>query len=762
MSKTIRGITIEIGATTTGLGKALEDVNKKSKDIQGELRKVERLLKFNPKNTELLAQKQKLLSEQVENTRKKLDRLKDAQAQVNEQYRKGEISEEQYRDFQREIVETESKLNHYEKKLKEVSGSHVILGEKLEDIGTKLQDMGSKMTDVGKNFSLKLTAPLVTAGTASLKSGMEFETAFAGVRKTVNATEEEFKGLETGIRDMSKEIPKSSKEIAGLAENAGQLGIETPNILDFTRVMIDLGETTNLSAEEGSSALAKFANITNMSQGDFDRLGSTILKLGNNSATTEKDIVDMAMGLAGAGTQVGMSEADILALSTALSSVGIESQAGGSAFSKVMVEMQLAAETGGEKLQGFADVAGMSADEFAQAYKEDAAGALLTFIEGLATSEERGVSAIGVLDEMGITEVRLRDALLRSANASDIFSDSLELGSEAWEENTELQRVAGEAYDTNAANMEIFKNKVTDVAMSIGEILLPKFMDFIEKVEGWIEKFDNLSDSQKEMIVKIGLVAAAIGPALIVFGTLSKGMGSAIKVGGKVIKNWDKIKGAGSMMAGLLKPLLGGLFTPWGIAIAGAIAVGILLWKNWDTIKAKAGEMLSNLKTKFNNIRTAMVKPIEAARDKISSAIDKIKGFFSNLKLKFPDIKPPKLPKFSLTGKFSLTPPQVPKVGIKWFAKGGVLDRPTIFGAMGNKLLGGGEAGREGIVPLEGKHMLPMADAIAERLNSVGKSSTIVIENMNVRDESDIEKISQRLYELQNRKSRGRGQYNAI
>ncbi len=742
MSKTIKGITIEIGANTTGLGKALEDVNKKSRDIQTELRKVERLLRFNPRNTELLAQKQKILADQVENTRKKLDRLKEAQAQVNEQYRKGEISEEQYRAFQREIIETESKLNHYQSKLKEVGGSHIILGQQLEEIGQKMQDMGRSMTDVGKSLSLKITAPLVGVGTAAVKANTDFETAFTGVRKTVSATEEQFRELETGIRDMSKEVPKSSKEIAGLAENAGQLGIETENILGFTEVMIDLGETTNLSAEEGSSALAKFANITRMSQSDFDRLGSTILTLGNNSATTEKDIVNMAMGLAGAGTQVGMSEADILALSTALSSVGVEAQAGGSAFSKVMIEMQLAAETGGEKLQGFADVAGMSAEEFARAYKEDAASALLAFIEGLATSEERGVSAISVLDEMGITEVRLRDALLRSANASDMFSESIELGSQAWEENTELQRVAGEAYGTNAASMEIFKNKLVDVAISIGEILLPSLMSLIEKVEGWIEKFDSLSEEQQKMIVNIGLVAAAIGPALIIFGKLATGMGAAIKVGGKLVGSWGTIKTAAGAMAGYLKPLFATLFTPWGLAIAGAIAAGVLLWRNWDTIKGKAGQMLSNLKVKFNNMKVAMTKPINAAKESIHNAIEAIKGFFSRMRLKFPRIERPKLPRFTLTGKFSLKPPSVPKVGIKWFAKGGVLDGATIFGAMGNKLLGGGEAGKEAITPLEGRHMYPLADAIADRLQgsyTAGETQIIFQGNYSFMNEEQID-----------------------
>src|SRR5690606_23181063 len=157
------------------------------------------------------------------------------------------------------------------------------------------------------------------------------ESAFAGVEKTVDATEEELNALKKGIRDMAKEIPATTTEISKVAEAAGQLGIETDSILSFTRVMIDLGETTNLSAEEAATTLARFANVTKMSQKDFDKLGATIVDLGNNFATTEAEIAQMGMNLASAGTQIGMSQSDIMALATALSSVGLEAQAGGTA-----------------------------------------------------------------------------------------------------------------------------------------------------------------------------------------------------------------------------------------------------------------------------------------------------------------------------------------------------------------------------------------------------------------------------------------------
>ena len=199
--------------------------------------------------------------------------------------------------------------------------------------------------------------------------------------------------------------------------------------------MIDMGNSTNLSAEDAATSIAKFANITGLAADTsmsadekYKKMGSTIVDLGNNYATTEADIMNMATNLASAGTQVGMSESDILALATALSSVGMEAQAGGTAFSKALIEMQLAVETNSDSLKDWADVAGMSTSEFSKRFKEDATGALEAFIQGLSKCGGESDSAIKVLNDMGITETRMRDALLRSANASDVFTSAISTG----------------------------------------------------------------------------------------------------------------------------------------------------------------------------------------------------------------------------------------------------------------------------------------------------------------------------------------------
>ena len=329
-----------------------------------------------------------------------------------------------------------------------------------------------------------------TAGYA-IKFGIDFESAFAGVKKTVDATDSELAGFRQGIRDMAKEMPQSASQISEVAEAAGQLGIKNKNLLSFTEVMSNLGVATNMSATEAATSLARLANITQMPQENFDRLGSTIVALGNNLATTESEITEMGLRLAGAGKQVGMSENQILGLAGAISSVGIEAEAGGSAVSTVMAKMQLAVEEGGESLEQFADVAGMSASEFQQAFKNDAAQALVSFVTGLGTMESRGKSAISTLSDMEITEIRQRDALLRLAGAGDVLSNSLDIASEAWSENAALTTEAEQRYETLESRLQILKNNAGDLAITFYDGIRDPLKNTVDEGIAYVEELSN-------------------------------------------------------------------------------------------------------------------------------------------------------------------------------------------------------------------------------------------------------------------------------
>lgn len=340
-----------------------------------------------------------------------------------------------------------------------------------ENAGKYWSGAASKIKSAVSVAAKATGAAVVAGGAASLKASISFESAFAGVKKTVNATDKELSTMRKDILNMSKEMPTSANEIAGVAEAAGQLGIKTKNIAGFSKTMVMLGDSTNMSADTAATSLARLANITGMPQTQFDRLGSTIVDLGNNLATTEQEITDMALRLAGAGSQVGMSEADILSFAGALSSVGIEAEAGGSAFSTLMSKMNLATTTGGEDLQAFAQVAGMSSGQFKKAFKEDAAGAIISFIQGLDNINKNGGSAIKTLDDMGLSDIRMRDALLRAAGASGTFTDALKTGNKAWNENKALTNEAKQRYKTLESRIKILGNKFTALGIAVGDDL---------------------------------------------------------------------------------------------------------------------------------------------------------------------------------------------------------------------------------------------------------------------------------------------------
>ena len=421
------------------------------------------------------------------------------------------------------------------------------------------RDLG-KMKSAAKTAFTAIGAAATGAVVASAKIGIGFESAFAGVKKTVNATDDQLAKLRDGIRGMAKEIPSSANEIAGIAEAAGQLGIKTDNILTFTRTMADLGVATNLAGDEAASTLAKFANITQMPQEQFSNLGSTIVALGNNLATTEADIAAMSLRLAGAGTQIGMTEADILAFAGALSSVGIEAEAGGSAFSRLMSDMQLAVETNSKSLNKYAKVAGKSGAEFKKAFQKDAAGALLDFIKGLNNTERNGKSATQVLADMGIEEIRLSDALKRAAGASNVLEDAVKLGNEAWEENTALTKEAEQRYSTTESKIKILGNSVKDLGITAWDTMSGPFNEALAAAGA---KVSELSDSMTngELSGALENIGTLMGNVLTGVADLAAG---AIPVVSNVISGITN-------MSGLLIPAAGafaGYKTAVGLATA--------------------------------------------------------------------------------------------------------------------------------------------------------------------------------------------------
>ena len=398
----------------------------------------------------------------------------------------------------------------------------------------------SSMTSKGAGGLSKLKLAAAGAGLSvgalavgAVKAGISYESAFAGVKKTVNATDAELNKMSKGIEDMSLHMPKTAEELAHIAEGAGQLGIKKEAILGFTKTMAQMSDATNLSSEEASMSLAKFANITGMSQKNFSNLGSAIVALGNSTATTEKDIVAMGMRIAGAGSQVGMTQAQIMSFSAGLSSVGIEAEAGGTAFSQLLARMNTATAEGGAKLQQFAQVAGMSSTQFKKAFKDDASGATLAFIQGLKKIKDSGGEPIQVLKKMGLSGIRMQDMLLRASNGSKIFSKALKTGNKAWRENTALSKEAGQRYQTTESKLLMLKNQFMQVGRDIYAAIKGNIRGGIDGLSAGVATAGKVLVPLVTIIAKVASAALKLSPVLIRVGAAV----AAVRLG-KHVQDW--------------------------------------------------------------------------------------------------------------------------------------------------------------------------------------------------------------------------------
>lgn len=374
------------------------------------------------------------------------------------------------------------------------------------------------------NAALGLGAGLVAGAGLAAKAAMDWESAWTGVQKTVDGTDQEMASLEQGLRDMAKQLPATHAEIAAVAEAAGQLGVGVNDVEDFTRVMIDMGESTNLSSEEAATSLARFMNVMGTSQDDVGKLGAAVVGLGNSFAASESEIVALAQRLSGAGAQAGLTEGDVLGLAAAMADVGIEAEAGGSAMSLTMKRIGKAVDEGGDSLETFAMVAGTSATEFAEMWQSSPADALNAFIEGLSTVEQQGMTTNGVLSELGITGIRESDALLRLSAAAGTSAEAMAQGNEEFERGTALVEEASKRYETAESKIAMMRNAFVDLGIDIGGAVAPALGEAAEMVSFLIGRFQELPTPVKSAL---GMGAGIGGLALIAVGGLGKALTAA-------------------------------------------------------------------------------------------------------------------------------------------------------------------------------------------------------------------------------------------
>lgn len=481
--------------------------------------------------------------------------------------------------FRQEMSEADKATERLGKSSETASSKTEELGKKQETAAEKARRLAKEQADAAAKAKDYAEAQdhvgkvLVTAGAAivattalTVKSAIDWQTAWTGVTKTVEGTPEELAAVEDGLRALTGVLPGSHDEIAAVAEAAGQLGVKTQDVVRFTRTMVDLGETTNLTSDQAATALAQLMNIMGTAGEDVGRLGSTIVALGNDGASTEAEIVQMAQRIAGSGKLVGATEGEVLALSNALASMGVTAELGGGVASRILQDLYSAVQTGGERLDYFAEVAGMSAKDFATAFENDPIRAMGAFATGLNGVEASGGNVVQTLSDLGFKSTEEQRVLLQLKSSGDLLTKSLDLQADAWEENSALTDEASKRYDTVEAKLGIMRNRVNEAAIDLGSVFLPVLADVAEGVGGFADGIASLPAPIQEVIaggaLMIGVVALVGGTAMVAVP--------------KVMALWTQIQlltasGTGARTAlGRMGAFLGG---PWGIALVAATAL---------------------------------------------------------------------------------------------------------------------------------------------------------------------------------------------
>ena len=891
MASRIKGITVEIGGDTTGLEKALKGVNSSIKTTQSALKDVERLLKLDPTNTELLTQKQKLLKDAIASTSEKLETLKEAQKQAKEQLERGELGQDKYDALQREIVETEQEL----KRLQEQAATTSVTLEKIAAAGDKFEKAGDSITNAGKQISVA-SAAVTGLGVAAVKTAADFDSAMANVAAISGATGDDLQALRDKAREMGEKTKFSASEAADAMSYMAMAGWKTGDMLSGIEGIMHLaaasGEDLATTSDIVTDALTAFG-LTAEDSAHFADILAAASSNANTNVSMMGETFKYCAPVAGA---LGYSAEDVAEAIGLMGNAGIKSTQAGTALRTMMTKLQGELKLSGEAL-GEVTIQTANADGSMRELSDILADCRTAFSK---MSESEAAAAAETL--VGKNAMSGFLALMNSA-PGDI--DKLRNAIENCDGSAE--DMAAIMQDNLNGQLTILKSQLEELAISFGEMLMPVIRKVVTAVQGFVDKLNNMDEAQRKTIITIGLVIAALGPFLVILGTVISTVGKSMKAYASAAKGIKKLMVAvksGTGIFGKLGTALGGISAPV-LAIVAVIAVLVAafthLWKTndgfreniiatwtqiketvnnfcqgivdrlnslgfefssitevlkavWDgfcnllgpvfegafrfisdtlstvldvilntvdffiavfsgdwegaweavknifssiwnglvswftniletikgvldvalgwigtsweqvwtnvknfftniwngikdfisstinSISTTISNVITGIKTTVNNvfsaikttisnifngikdtatsvwnaIKTAITTPIENAKEKVREAINAIKGFFSGLKLELPHIK---LPHFSISGSFSLSPPSVPHINIDWYKSGGIMTGPTIFGMNGSSLMAGGEAGKEAILPLT-EFYSKLESILTSRLNT--------------------------------------------
>lgn len=728
-AKTLKGITVEINGKTTGLANALKDVTKTSTALSSNLKEINKALKLDPGNTELLNEKQKILSESVAAARKELETLEGVQKQVSDQYANGDIDRGAWLEYQNKLQKAKQHLEDLEKAQKDFGTA---AAQTIKEAGAKIEEYGGKVSKVGETLTKNVTTPLAAAAAAGVAAFSAVDEGVDTIVTATGASGEALDGLVASYETIATSIPEELGDVASAVGEVNtrfhttgeELEGQTTLFLQFAKIT---GGDVVSSVDSADKVLKTFGKTSD----DASGLLGMVAKAAQDTGINAQGLLDDVLANSATFKELNFSLEESVNFMALLDENGVESSTALAGLKKAVVNLTDAGMSESEALQTVIDKIKNAGSE----------------TEALTIAQEtfgtKGAAEMATAIREG--RLSLDDLSASMADYSTVVTDTY---------NNTMDGVDGATTAANAA-----KIAMSTLGETISDMLAPIFQRLTQLLIDAKARFDTLDDGQKQAIVTIGLIVAAIGPALVIIGkvitavgTITTGVGSLVGfVGGTVVP----------LITGTVMPALSGLWAlmlanPISIviaAIAAIVAAFVLLWNKcegfrnfwinlFSSVKSTVVDAKNNVLSTFDGIKNGISSRIEGAKNSVHNAIENIKGFF-NFSWTLPHLQ---LPHPYISGRFSLNPPSVPSFGINWYKEGGILSGAQIFGQMGGNLLGGGEAGQEAVLPLS--DFYSHLDGILSRYMNNTASGLVIqlnIERFENGGSEDIKEIARRV-----------------
>lgn len=728
-AKTLKGITVEINGKTTGLANALKDVTKTSTALSSNLKEINKALKLDPGNTELLNEKQKILSESVAAARKELETLEGVQKQVSDQYANGDIDRGAWLEYQNKLQKAKQHLEDLEKAQKDFGTA---AAQAIKEAGAKIEEYGGKASKVGETLTKNVTTPLTAAAAAGVAAFSAVDEGVDTIVTATGASGEALDGLVASYETIATSIPEELGDVASAVGEVNtrfhttgeELEGQTTLFLQFAKIT---GGDVVSSVDSADKVLKTFGKTSD----DASGLLGMVAKAAQNTGINAQGLMDDVLANSATFKELNFSLEESVNFMALLDENGVESGVALAGLKKAVVNLTDAGMSESEALQTVIDKIKNAGSE----------------TEALTIAQEtfgtKGAAEMATAIREG--RLSLDDLSASMADYSTVVTDTY---------NNTMDGVDGATTAANAA-----KIAMSTLGETISDMLAPIFQHLTQLLIDAKARFDTLDDGQKQAIVTIGLIVAAIGPALVIIGkvitavgTITTGVGGLVGfVGGTVVP----------LITGTIMPALSGLWAlmlanPISIviaAIAAIVAAFVLLWNKcegfrnfwinlFSSVKSTVVDAKNNVLSTFDGIKNGISSRIEGAKNSVHNAIENIKGFF-NFSWSLPHLQ---LPHPYISGRFSLNPPSVPSFGINWYKEGGILSGAQIFGQMGGNLLGGGEAGQEAVLPLS--DFYSHLDGILSRYMNNTASGLVIqlnIERFENGGSEDIKEIARRV-----------------